>query len=311
MPLPSPYTHTINSPHIILNHPKLLAIHKPHGIPFHQTKEGSPGIMSTLHHLQQQSSSPDSFNYQGPLYPVHRLDQVTSGILLLAKDPSSANQLIQLFRSQKIVKYYVALADRKPKKKQGTIRGGMKKGRNGSWMLTRPDNNSNNSNKDDTSSSLPVATTRFISKGIPPTTDNHHHHQQRRPGLRAYLLKPETGKTHQLRVAMKSLGTPILGDTRYANAVAASQEVRTYLHCAAVRFLLDDGELIQIVHLPPPPPLAASVGDDSTINSSNEDEFNSLDVQGVLRGWFHDGLVDERGVWFGDESPLVQSEFKI
>jgi tRNA pseudouridine32 synthase/23S rRNA pseudouridine746 synthase len=46
------------------------------------------------------------------------------------------------------------------------------------------------------------AVTRFASAAVPG----------RRPGLRAYLLKPETGRTHQLRVAMKSLGAPILGD---------------------------------------------------------------------------------------------------
>lgn len=40
----------------------------------------------------------------------------------------------------------------------------------------------------------------------------------RRPGLRAYLLKPETGRTHQLRVAMKSLAAPILGDEVRAGA---------------------------------------------------------------------------------------------
>lgn len=45
------------------------------------------------------------------------------------------------------------------------------------------------------------AVTRFTSAAVPG-----------RPGVRAFLLKPETGRTHQLRVAMKSLGAPVLGD---------------------------------------------------------------------------------------------------
>ncbi len=79
------------------------------------------------------------------------------------------------------------------------------------------------------------AVTRFDSVPLPG----------RRPGLRAYLLKPGTGRTHQLRVAMKSLGAPVLGDERYAAKAAASREERCYLHCAALRFLFD-GKPVQV-----------------------------------------------------------------
>ena len=40
------------------------------------------------------------------------------------------------------------------------------------------------------------------------------------PGRRLFLLRPRTGKTHQLRVAMKSLGAPILGDALYGGRAA-------------------------------------------------------------------------------------------
>ena len=53
------------------------------------------------------------------------------------------------------------------------------------------------------------------------------------------MLKPHTGKTHQLRVAMKSLGAPILGDTRYGG----EQADRTYLHAWALEF--NDGQVQQ------------------------------------------------------------------
>lgn len=68
------------------------------------------------------------------------------------------------------------------------------RGRRGSWMLAR--------------TSSDPAITRFASTAVPGG----------RPGLRAFLLKPETGRTHQLRVALKSLGAPVLGDARYAQA---------------------------------------------------------------------------------------------
>lgn len=53
-----------------------------------------------------------------------------------------------------------------------------------------------------------------------------------RPGLRLFVLHPHTGRTHQLRVALKSLSAPILGDGRYGGSPAD----RGYLHACALRF---------------------------------------------------------------------------
>ena len=52
------------------------------------------------------------------------------------------------------------------------------------------------------------------------------------------VLRPLTGRTHQLRVACKSLGAPILGDAAYAGKDDARKEDRAYLHAAAVRVAL-------------------------------------------------------------------------
>ena len=62
-------------------------------------------------------------------------------------------------------------------------------------------------------------------------------------GQRLYLLKPYSGKTHQLRVALSSIGAPIIGDTLYytnlnnnSNAKAIPVADRGYLHAYALRF---------------------------------------------------------------------------
>lgn len=139
------------------------------------------------------------------LYPVHRLDKITSGLLLLAKHKDSARELSQQFAQRQIEKYYLAMTDSKPLKKQGTVIGDMKKARGGAWMLskTRQD----------------PAITQFFScsAGI---------------AKRLILLKPHSGKTHQIRVMLKSLGSPILGDKLYKG----NQADRTYLHAFALRF---------------------------------------------------------------------------
>ncbi|RDE24896.1 TIGR01621 family pseudouridine synthase [Motiliproteus coralliicola] len=149
------------------------------------------------------------------LYPVHRLDRMTSGLLLLATSAEAAEQLNRQFRQGTVQKYYLALSDRKPKKKQGLISGDMAKGRRGSWRLLKSKQN--------------PARTRFFSVGLGD-------------GLRLYLLKPLTGKTHQIRVALKSIGAPILGDRRYYPLDANQQTLRPdrgYLHAYAIGFEFD------------------------------------------------------------------------
>jgi tRNA pseudouridine32 synthase/23S rRNA pseudouridine746 synthase len=55
-------------------------------------------------------------------------------------------------------------------------------------------------------------------------------------GMRLYLLKPLSGKTHQLRVALASIGVPILGDQLYGNELSD----RCYLHAYSLHFTYRD-----------------------------------------------------------------------
>lgn len=169
-----------------------LAINKPAGIGMHSEDDVAGLVVQAS----------NAFGH--PLWPVHRLDKVTSGVLLLATSASGAARLSALFAGHKMRKYYRAQSHSRPHKKQGWIKGDMSKGRNGSWLLQRSQNN--------------PAITRFLS-GYDEATHT-----------RTFLLQPLTGRTHQLRVAMKSLGSPIDGDARYGGTVAD----RTYLHAAAL-----------------------------------------------------------------------------
>ncbi|WMS86384.1 pseudouridine synthase [Pleionea litopenaei] len=181
-----------------------LAINKPIDSSIHS--EQGVGLIAELKHR---------LNLEF-LAPVHRLDKVTSGVLLLAKNSQAAAQLSQQFADREVNKIYIALTEGKPNKKQGCIKGDMEPARNGNWMLTRKCSN--------------PAITYFYSLG-------YQH------GVRLALLKPVTGKTHQLRVAMKSNGAPILGDTRYGKKDNASD--RCYLHHYCLTFN-DHGQRHQI-----------------------------------------------------------------
>ncbi|MCT4642948.1 MAG: TIGR01621 family pseudouridine synthase [Bacteriovoracaceae bacterium] len=190
---------------VLLDHPHFLAIYKPCGISFHSEVE--EGFFAQV--LKQSKKK---------LYSIHRLDKVTSGIVLIAKDQNSASKLSYLFASKVILKTYIALSDQRPKKKQGIITGDMVKSRRMQYKLLRSKNN--------------PAITRFESELI-------------EPGLRLYKLYPKTGKTHQLRVALKSVGAPILGDTLYSG----TSSDRTYLHAYKIEFNYE-GESICIKCLP-------------------------------------------------------------
>lgn len=145
------------------------------------------------------------------LWLVHRLDRMTSGLLLLARSADACNRLAQLFREQQVEKFYLALSDKKPTKKQGQVIGDMERGRRGGWKLLRSREN--------------PAVTEFYSYSAAP-------------GLRLFLCKPGTGRTHQIRVALKSVGAPIIGDPIYHEVVAEAPD-RGYLHAWQLNFFLD------------------------------------------------------------------------
>lgn len=160
-------------------------------------------------------------HFNEKLYPVHRLDKITSGLLILARNLAAANWFQMAFEQREIQKYYIALAA-KPKKKQGSIVGDMKKMRDSKWKLLQ--------------SKVNPAITRFISFTLPMINNL---------SLRLFLVKPKTGRTHQIRVALKSLAAPILGDGLYGGLTSD----RGYLHAYALMFNYNN-ELIQIEHFP-------------------------------------------------------------
>jgi len=204
----------------------LLFVYKPAGLTFHS----SPDEVGLMPHVRE--LYPDQ-----PLFPCHRLDRMTSGLLMVAKSHEAAAAMAELLRERRIVKYYVALSAKKPKKKMGRVMGDMARSRRGQWMLCRTMSN--------------PAITHFISE---PLCDDY----------RAFVLKPATGQTHQLRVALKSLGSPVLGDPRYA-ASGAALEDRGYLHAAALRLppgwpaLTDGGRACNVARRSRGPGLATTL----------------------------------------------------
>jgi len=196
---------------IITQTDHFIVVHKSAGVNFHDEGALGSGLFSQVKvHLIKHTDIVD-------LYPVHRLDKMTSGLIIFATNQASAKHFGELFQQHKIEKYYIAISDKKPTKKQGLIKGDMIKSRRGMFKLMRTMEN--------------PAITQFFSFSL----GNKQ---------RLYLLKPHSGKTHQLRVALASIGAPIIGDPLYyanllknaSNAKVNPVTDRGYLHAYALRF---------------------------------------------------------------------------
>ncbi|MDT0582927.1 pseudouridine synthase [Brumicola blandensis] len=199
---------------LVFEHTDFLVVNKPTGMPMHDAQNGIIPSAQVIFGVSK-------------LWLVHRLDDATSGCMILAKSQQAASALSQLFERREIQKYYLAISDKKPKKKQGKIIGDMQKARNGNYKLTQ--------------SRVKPAISQFFSFPLHPlplasendTSANGANSNDSFPkGLRLFMVKPLTGKTHQIRVALKSLGSPILGDQRYSS----SQADRLYLHSYGLSF---------------------------------------------------------------------------
>ena len=262
---------TTIEPFVLRETKDILAVYKPHGLGFHS--EFSDGLVKKLRKMKEKD---ERFYECENIYPVHRLDKPTSGIVLFATKKSVATSLSRAFESKRIVKYYVGVSERKPRKKMGTVTGDLKKARRGMYKLMRTMEN-------------PSKTT-FVSRGFTAEVEKKENN------LRFFLFKPETGKTHQLRVVAKSLGSALLGDEMYGTARKSNSIDRMYLHACAVRVpkleVVDEDEggggkyetePFQIVCAP------------------KEGEYWGPDA---FREWFEEGMDQECGPWFDDISLL-------
>ena len=143
---------------------------------------------------------------------VHRLDRDTSGLLIIAKNSESAAHLQRQFAERTAKKTYTAITDGKPKLNAAKI--DLPIGRNPSAP----------------------STFRIDPNGKPAQTTYHVLAENNIQSL--VELKPTTGRTHQLRVHLAHLNTPILGDRVYGK----SSDCRMMLHAQKLEITLPSGE---------------------------------------------------------------------
>lgn len=190
----------MSTPTILFEDGEALVIDKPAGLPLDPPRTGGPSLEDHLEALR--------LNFQRPPFPVHRLDRDTSGCLLLARNPKSLKRFCAAFEARTVEKVYLGIVDGPVEEDEGTIELALSKistVRDG-WRM------------------IPAR------KGKPAIT--RWRKLAEHDGRTLVEFRPETGRTHQIRVhAASGLGSPLLGDPVYGSAEGAP---RTMLHAAAL-----------------------------------------------------------------------------
>jgi len=193
---------------ILFEDGEALVINKPAGLPVDRPRRGGPCLEDHLDDLK--------LGFQRRPMAVHRLDTDTSGCLLLARNPKALKRFNKAFEDRLVGKTYLAVLDIEPADQSGTIELALSKisSAEKGWRMIA------------------------AKKGKPAISHWELLETIGEAELKRSLIRfrPETGRTHQLRVhALQGLGAPLLGDPVYGPVRGQNKGApRTMLHAETI-----------------------------------------------------------------------------
>jgi tRNA pseudouridine32 synthase/23S rRNA pseudouridine746 synthase len=162
---------------------------------------------------------------------VHRLDMATSGLVLMARSPAMQRALGDAFAQRRMRKRYEAIVD------------GLLPMRDEWSLIDAPlaaDWPRRPLQKIDAESGKPSQTRWRVKRQLPERGASH------------LWLEPLTGRSHQLRVHLLSIGHPILGDALYGSEEVRRRAARLLLHASALEFVHPADGRVRRFESPPP-----------------------------------------------------------
>ena len=200
-----------------------LAIAKPGGVPCAHFQGDEVTLDRTVKEYLK-----DKYKKPGKVFLgiVHRLDKPVSGVLLLARTSKAAARVCEQFREGTIEKVYWAVVEGPVQREAGSLED---------WLRKNPDTHR----------------VDVLEPHAPGARQALLHYQRRgmHAGLTLLEIRPQTGRTHQLRVQLAHHGHPVYGDARYGSvrafgdAIALHARSLTFLHPVRYEPITLSGEL--------------------------------------------------------------------
>jgi len=214
----------------------LIVVSKPAGMPVHEAKHSDDHtlcdwLLEKFPEIKDVGDLPAHEFREGgsafglPYRPgiVQRLDKQTSGVMVIARNQESFLRLKEIFKSRQIKKTYTALVCGKVKEKAGVI--DKKLGR----IIANPTKIGIEKTGSRLKTPKEAITEYKIIKEFKDTT--------------LLEVRPKTGRMHQIRVHLASIGHPIAGDTVYGGKKVCLKELgRYFLHASSISFSLRGGQ---------------------------------------------------------------------
>lgn len=193
--------------HIIYEDEVLLVCNKPSGLMVEPDRNNHPNLLHQVKKYLKETSG-EKLPYAQHL---HRLDRVTSGLVLFTKQKQYLRNLSEQFAQRQISKQYVALTDKAPNEFEGSLEHWHRKEKKKAVLVTE---------------GTPFAEKALLEYKVTPHGTNY-----------LWNITLHTGKYHQIRVQLASLACPIIGDELYGsdrpfhpNAIALHAAKLSILH---------------------------------------------------------------------------------
>lgn len=180
----------------------LIAVSKPHGVLTQGDESGDENLLDQVKAFIKERDQKPGNVFIGLL---HRIDRPVGGVVLFGKTSKGASRLSDQFRTHKIQKTYWAVVEGKVESQKGDVVQWLKKD-DAKNIVTSFDHEVPGSQKAETAYT------------VLKTID----------GKSLVEVRPKTGRPHQIRLAMASLGTPIVGDVKYGAKTKLDHDIALF-----------------------------------------------------------------------------------